>query len=1076
MIPAYQLSLMRSSPQMSDVYLVIQQPEYSVAGMYGAWAGYEWSCQVNGNPTGDPIAEIAVRNGLPGAFNLLDGMTVFIGSAPGEWDKGIVRLRTDQTVGAGTAALRIAVSSDIRGRVVDGDYIVVLDEFRLWQRYGRILTSGSTITWYKDYNLQWEHLGPDDATRRLAAMPPVPILGPHGVKFVDIGGSAAQFYFDWADSYACAPGEAVDEWVSYGEQDHAGTRWNSAAETPGYQTVDEISGLRGFRTVLEVDDGNGNLSNLSQRRGVRYMFTLRRPGETQAGDPPNAEPLTHFSFGQTQGSYQQGYWRTSITVYQDEATDLIIIPGALVILFTEDIYSHESPYLSPTGRVTDSVGPIQDRENILFVGRIADDSIQYDDEYQEITFDVITPAEEASQYVNYPISISDDALGTDWIHTPTLTVDRAMRYYTAWHTTLTLVADLYQTGDVSAISAQDFMEGPIYSTLDSFLRDRLRARLGCDKYGRFFAEVNVNEAGFGTVQTLWSLVDDDWLEPLQIRQINRDANAAVDGGGLHYDAATEVVTPYLSRAPGDYSGYRGSKTAGQSLAIASQDALNNLIGRIREALNNEWPDTRMGMAGNWRWLDIFPQRSFQGVIDTIRGDLTGRFIIRDVTNAYNVNAGAILTAIGAELETDDGVPGVTISIPATLPVPVAIDPPRTALPPSLPPEPSVEARWDGTIMGTNPEGAFYTEIFDTLPTWIDMQNSELVADGSKSIWSMNIVNEGTLANMQEVLYCLCYCGFYKYEPFPPGLGHWEPRILNYEIANLAGADASFGYVMMDTCYSVVNQGHAWATIRTQANAHILNRQLRLIVCHTHDGWQTLEFSNIILSNNNWNAVMGRAQIRIAQDGTDQTLYLSYSNSHNNPGLRGVLKSVDGGVVWANSYTTSCPANNGPHTSLHCPYANPLYIYATWGTSPSDFVYSIDGGVTWSSPVPASTYAQWLTGPTNDETVLTLLDQKTGLHQWNGVTFVQWGEAWDWWGIGDPDSYGGWAKCVRVLERDDDGGLVRAIIGGQDRATIGKVLLMEASGRTVATENWNTVASNDWINVVARPELEEYRST
>jgi hypothetical protein len=1062
MIPEYQLSLMRSSPQMSDVYLVIQQPEYSVAGMYGAWAGYEWSCQVNGNPTDDPVATITVDNGQAGPVDLLDGMTVFVGSAPGEWDKGIFRLRGDQTVSGATTSISIGVSSDVRGRVLDGDYLVVLDEFRLWQRYGRIVTSGSNITWYKDWSILWTDLGGDDATRRLASMPPVPIMQPHGVKFVETGGSAAQFYFDWSDSYAVAPSESVDSWASYGEQDHAGTQWSSALETPGWQTVNAISGLRGFRTVLEVDDGNGNLSNLRTRRGVRYMFTLRRPGETQPGDPPNSEPLTKFSFTPPQASYQQGYWRTSITVYQDEATDLIIIPGALVILFTEDWYSHELPYLSPTGRVIDAPGPIDDRGNILLVGRIADNSINYDDEYQQVSFDVITPAEEAAQYVNYPISISNDATGSEWIYAPSLTVDRAMRHYNAWHTTLTLVADVYQTGDTRIISAQDFMEGPIFSTLNSFLHDRIRARLGCDKYGRFFAEVNVNEDPYSTVQTLWSLDNDDWLEPLQIRQINRDKNAALDAGGLYYDTAAGTVTPYLSRAPGEYSGYRGGKSAGQNLAIDSQTDLNNLAGRIREAMNNEWPATRMNMSGQWRWLDIYPQRSFTGTISTIRGDLTGRFIIRDVTNAYNADAGAILTSIVVELETDDGVPGVTISIPATLPTPVAIDPPRTPLPPSLPPDQSA-TQYKGMIMGTNPEGMFYSDDYTlaTLPVWTDMNNDQLTAFGSKNVWSLKQV----LYPGVDRLFAQCYCGFYSYDLPPRGDGVWVELVRNYEMAVLAGAPAD-DYFMMDTAYSTANPGHAWAIFRAQDDAGAY-AVFRLIVCHTHNGWQSLEWSNVVHTVNRVNGRMGRAAIALANDGTDQVLYMAYG-ANDGPSGWWVKKSTDGGFSWTavRSDVYGGTFESYPH-SLWCPPSNSQYVYAMSGRSSNDFTWSIDGGASWSTIVAGGSYPWRIGGSPTDETKAWMMTQDDGMQEFDIVaeTLTQWGTGWQaYWGVSG-------ATSVRILERDAvTGGLSKVLLAGQEVGNVGGVLLVEAATETDVTENWNAVANDDWINCISLPAL------
>jgi len=334
-IPGADLTLLRGAPQSSQLYLVLQQAQYSTDD--STWTGYEWSCRIDGAHTDDPTVTLTVDGGSA-AWDLLDGQTILIGSSYGEWDKAVCYVRGDQSVDGATVALDISTSSEIRGSVDDDDYVVVVDEFRFRQRNGRIEIVAEEPVWYKDYDIEWDDLGGADAARRLAMMPPVPVMGPHAVKFVEIGGSSAQFYFDWQDSYAPAVGETVATWASAGRRDLLGNAWASAAETPGWQTVDAISGLRGFRTVLEVDDGNGNATTIPYRRGIRYVFTLRRPGETQAGDPDNSEPIVEFELAEpVSGSSEQGYWRTSITVFESEASKYNIMPEALVILFTEDL-------------------------------------------------------------------------------------------------------------------------------------------------------------------------------------------------------------------------------------------------------------------------------------------------------------------------------------------------------------------------------------------------------------------------------------------------------------------------------------------------------------------------------------------------------------------------------------------------------------------------------------------------------------------------------------------------------------------------------------------------------------------
>lgn len=722
MIPEDDLMMMRSHPQASDVYMIIQQPERLTEGEYVEWrdwVDYLWSAQINGNPTGDPVFSLAVNNGGP-AVSLLSGMTVFIGSTVGEWDKGIVRLRGDQNVGPATTTLNIATSSDISGIVKNDDWVVVLDEFRLWQIFGRIYVDAptETLTWYKDYNLLWDDIAVSDIERRLAMMPPVPIMGPHAVKFVDPPATSAQFWFDWSDSYTLANGvPAVTAWTSWGETNHIGGTWNSAAPVPGWQTVNAISGLRGFRVVLEVDDGHGTAATLPYRRGVRYVFTVRRPGESQPGDPPNAEAITDFRLdSDVSGNYNTGYWSASVTLYGEAASKYEAIPGALVILFTEDWFYQDNPYLSPRGITKTSVGAIPDRENILFVGRIADGSVSKNDELEEVSFTIRSVAEEASTYENYPIVIEDDANAEDWIDTPYLTVDRAIRYYTAWHTTLSLVTDVYKTGDTHSILAQDFMAGSIYNTLDTFLNDRLFARLLCNRYGLCRCEVNVQMQPFGSVPTLWTLTDGDWLDRMSVKYYDTAQRKAVEAGGIIYFGG--LIVPKLSRAPGTFDKYRGTLEASNSLTITDQDGLNVLSGRLLSYMNHKM-DMGVELAGNWRYCDISPQSAlYVNALETQRGTYTGRLIIRAVSFSHDETTGAIFTQIETESEADDGAPGITVDIPPELPdVPIPI--PGLPTIPWLPSDPVVDS--GARIIATN-VGVFGTNKITTNTAWFAVNN------------------------------------------------------------------------------------------------------------------------------------------------------------------------------------------------------------------------------------------------------------------------------------------------------------------------------------------------------------------
>ena len=203
-----QLELLRSFSQTSKMFLVVQQPEIWEGSLYGE--EFLWYCQVNGAVVADPVVQLTVDNGGPNA-TLLDGMTVLVGTSPGAWDKGMVRLRIDQNVTPATVALTIAPISEIDFE--DNDYITVLDEFRLWVRYPRVTEADGVLAWFKDWDVTWDSLGASDAARRQGSMPPTPIMGTHAVRFVPPDGSV------WVDFDWCGRGNASLS----NEQSHRGS-------------------------------------------------------------------------------------------------------------------------------------------------------------------------------------------------------------------------------------------------------------------------------------------------------------------------------------------------------------------------------------------------------------------------------------------------------------------------------------------------------------------------------------------------------------------------------------------------------------------------------------------------------------------------------------------------------------------------------------------------------------------------------------------------------------------------------------------------------------------------------------
>jgi len=1005
-IPAGDKTLLETHPHKVKFYLVVHQPETVLAA------------RVNDALTEDPVVTITFDTVTSGAWgNIEAGQTLLIGSASGTHDKGICRIRS-----ATSTILTIAEHSDLRG-VANNDYLTVLREHRFWIKYPRIVDVDNI---FEDYNVTYV----DENT----AFPPVPMMGPCGFGFLD--GATLDFDYDFSESYPIA-GSSIDTYATTYEDGDGGS---SAADTHT-ETYSAATGMKGSETKLTVTDDNGK-----SKSAWRYDFVLDRTGADS--------PVKNWS-ARSVSNIKDSHETVDFVIY-DSVGQTILRDGTRVWIIYESWYGDTQKEIP---------NYYTNRANILFEGWVIGDTIRFEKDHTYVTFTAnpITKMIDMGRAFPATLQIADSPGG--WYEVSSCTVIKATLYILQQRCNLTEIVDVHVPTTTIATAGEDWGENSIESQVEEAINDELMF-LSQSKEGQIWIEK------IGPLMTATERgALDDWItlekkhgrSPMDIKEEIIPRLAHVFAEGVYYNVVTDTGIPYFSESPGLALKYRGDgKERVSQLALSNQAHLNQISGDVLAMKNAKYPGFTLQMTGFWTVFDPVPQKKIvvSGFTSDRGSDLSGLSFLVDSVK-YSFEKGMCQTEI-VLVELTDGVDGRTVSYPTE--VPATVEP---LDPPPIPPE---EGHYRGVIFATNPEGSFYTDefVFTSLPTWVDMQNDELVAAGSKNVWSIRQVLYG---DGVEKLFALCYCGFYEYNPMPPGSGNWTQRVKNYEIATLAGVVATQGYVMMDTVYSVSNPGHAWGVLRTQAFGGPLGYGFNLVVCHTHDGWQTLVEANSVIYNNDWHGRMARAQIAIANDGTDEVLFLSWQSAHSGGGSWGVKKSIDGGTNWADSFLDGCPAYAAPITSLYCPYSNLNYVYAACGEGVQEFVYSTDGGASWSSPYSlASAYPMWLTGPPTDETVLTMLDQKRALYEWDGVDFNEWGEYYDWWEVSDPDTYGGFARGVRVLERDSLGGLVKAIIGGYDRADKGKILLMEVSGRTVVTENWNTVANNDWINCISLPAM------
>jgi len=952
--------------------MVIQAP-----ARYDADAGtfdtsdFVWYGTVKTAPSTDPVVslEVTADAGASGV-TILDGMTIVISpSGHGFRDRAIVQAHGDQTIAGGGAddTLYVAVSSHLSDVQV-GDYVAVLDEFRFRSRFPKITESGGDLTWYKDFGrfrdsigagsdaYTWAQLGGgNDSNARYASMPPVPIMGPHVVKFIDPSVGSVTVDFDWSNSYSPTSGVSVNAWSSEGETDHVGGTWTDNVQNPGAKTYTNISGMRGFRVELELGTDQAD-PIVEFRRGIRYVFTLRRPGDEQAGDPDDAVPITDFSLDRATGSFETGGWVASVTVYDAYASEHLISPGALAIIFADDWYGSTKESIGPDD------GTLADRENILLVGYIADGSISRDSETGETSFDIVSVTELLKNRENYPVPVELATGADEWYKLPSLTVDRAAHHYVTWHTNLKLIADVYQSGDTHTLKAQDFIAGDGYSTIDTFFWDRIFARFLCDRFGRIAWDIDQQMLAAGSGTTLFTMTTQDWVDAVDVEEVTETPVSIVDLGGLSYSGG--LVTPYMSHAPGDVSGYVGTPEQMSSLAVSSQSELNTLAGRLYAYRNNRFPRITVPMAGNWRVFDIWPQEYVIVDTDVLRHDFSSdKAIVREVEFSYDAEAGALFTTISLELETD-GPAGTTVEIPEEPPTPPT---PPIPPPPPDPPGPGDEGIDSGRRIVACKGGVLVTDNIEAeYPHWYAV-NDGLEGD---DIWCYKFIRDPwhwwTTGGTERRAWAIFgpRNEDWPYEDWPRHLY----RMDNFPYGTWELVLDTGDYIANGALFDVVG------TIEVEDRIYVLfqdNPPDDLWCFRSDDGGDSWT-SGLITPTGvlyvqkypvNWSA-----RLACAHHSGGNTLYCHVGHGWGGY-YSSVFRSVDGGVDWTELTT---PNHNGTGDIRHVFITVP-YHSATWNDADiwvgTDQKYndarmlqrSTDFGATWQNvaPIPGSADAQFL---------------------------------------------------------------------------------------------------------------------
>lgn len=641
-----------------------------------------YTALLNGAPaSNDLVGQISFDNATGTLGDVKAEMTLWVGSTAGARDLGVCRIRKAPISGT----FYIGLTSEIAW--ADNCHLTVVDLAMPWSK--PVYIDGGTVKIDTDVSYSDQN----------ATFSPVVRMGPHAIAWltgatVDVGFSATAF----------VPGSTISSysWSAPGASGTSGT--TTATPTITYNAAGY------YRVYCTVTAANGKTFT-----GVRHVMIFdadNMPKKIELTDDPTA-------------SYDEGGWEFGVKMYADADTD-DIVEGALCILFGEDHFGAEET----------SIGAVTNRANIICVGYLDGESIVWDAEISEVSFNVRGLHSWMDMIETNPFTLTHAAdTPADWETMAGLTVDRALHHLLVWRSNIAAIADVTLTSDTRYAPVIDAVEGSLWNQLDQIAWEKIFARGGVDKYGRLFVEIEpqLTPEADRTWATVMTLTEKDWQERIEAARITRKKISMVSTSGWLTQLGGATSTLY-SLAMGHVRARTGGVEIVDKLLAASQSQFNTLAGLYCGWKNLEW-EFDLTMPQNNRIIDLFPRQFLDVSLaagDTPRSlPYSGNLIPRSITLRFDAEASAFAVELQCEPETfptlavDGDVPadaGADEWDDSTFP---ELDMPDmgdigeiTTLPPSVenPNHPKV-------VVIASTKGVFYTTDFDAdNPTWKAMNN------------------------------------------------------------------------------------------------------------------------------------------------------------------------------------------------------------------------------------------------------------------------------------------------------------------------------------------------------------------
>lgn len=621
-----ELSAVRLDGQWTKVRMIIVPQQVVLA------------CKASGSLVNDDaVQSISITSITSGSTSLVQsGMTCYVGSGSGLDDLGMVRVK----------ACTSAVMTFARVSGIDWSsdtHLTVVDDFGLWHKLPVLDTEATTTAIMMDDNVVYT-----DQNTNIA---PVPVFGPD-CAFSFVSGS---ILYDGSNSWCPDTAEEITAWEwtamtgGYPSPSlilpYSGSGVSSASCVSGSVVAFKPPAPGSYTIGLKVTASNGAYTT-----GHRSVYVY---------DDGTYAPIEQVQLTNLMASREEGGWQADVTVWEG-ALPAQMRDRAKVILLGTDYY----------GGSNVPMGQVSGREEVLFVGWIADEQTEYDSEYSTVKLSIKGPQYWLQQTVG-PSTFLENIEGTPdvWTSMNNLTLDKVAWHFLYWRSTAVEVIDCYPSLNTRIIGGMSASIGSIWEQIAETAKSRMLSYLCCDRFGRLFIYVDpqvIPSASRTSIPEVMTLTKSDITEKIGVKRTIVNPVSLLEVAGLA--ASGSQVLMYMSRAPGSLIYNRfGQNDQNDRLVVSSQADANSLSGLLLAKKNNMYSQVNMTLGQNNKMIDVGPPMYVKFTVDasdTIRGFsfTEKRFLINSINYRVNDKAGSVTVDLELEGETT-GIDGYTVIVP-----------------------------------------------------------------------------------------------------------------------------------------------------------------------------------------------------------------------------------------------------------------------------------------------------------------------------------------------------------------------------------------------------------------------------